>query len=216
VSYPCGDGELLNVVLLHPSNPAHAERGGTWNTPATYEDCLALTPNFDPMIQELLRLSKDTKIHKFHSRDPIETMANGRAVIIGDAAGPHQPQHAQGGTVSIECSAALGMLFSNLSDQSRDEDETAKVVTERTRLFDSIMRYRVHQTQLMSDCVPFQDSDPFKVEARKKLERLMAERHVPVIPKDSPPFADQVRDILYGYNVVEDTKRVMAANGLSV
>jgi 2-polyprenyl-6-methoxyphenol hydroxylase-like FAD-dependent oxidoreductase len=216
ISYPCGDGELLNLVLLHPSSPVHVERGGMWNTPATYEDCVALMPNFDPMMHELFGLSKDTKIHKFYSRDPVQTMANGKAVIIGDAAGPHQPQHAQGGTVSIECSAALGMLFSSLSVQSSDKDELTKLIKERTKLFDSIMRYRVHQTQLMSDCVPFQQDDPYKVEAREKLEHLMAERNAPMIPKDSPPFADQVRDILYTYNVVEDTKRAMAANGVLV
>lgn len=59
-----------------------------------------LLENFHPTVHDLLKMSTDTKIHKFYTRHSLPTLAHGKAVILGDGAGPHMPQHAQGGPIS--------------------------------------------------------------------------------------------------------------------
>ncbi|ETN38389.1 uncharacterized protein HMPREF1541_06424 [Cyphellophora europaea CBS 101466] len=222
VTYPCGNHEILNIALLHSSMPNQME-GGTWTTPASFEDCLAVTQGFHPLVHELLKRSTDTKIHNFYSRGLLPVLASGKAVIMGDAAGPHQPQHAQGGTVALECGAALGQLFSELPKSvllTRDKvegvaDPLSELVCARTGMFNELMRYRIHLTQLMSYCIPFNPNDPYMVETRKKLEALMAERGVPCPPKDYPPFGEAVRDILYTHNVISETRNFLESRGIN-
>jgi hypothetical protein len=169
------------------------------------------------MVHDLLKMSIDTKIHKFHVRDPLPTLAKGRAVIMGDAAGPHLPQHAQGGTISLECGAALGILFSDLPRGiKQDPGALASAVQERTAMFSEIMRYRLALTQLMSYCIPFNPQDEFMVRCREKLAALWAEDGISLPPPDYPPFGPDITEVLYRHNVIEKTKRSMEERGLQV
>lgn len=173
-------------------------------------------------MHDLLGLSTDTEIRKCYSRDLAPTLANGRAVVIGDAAGPIQPQDAQAGTLSRECASALGVLFSgieapgqrNASSVAGEADSRIAVVLERAAAFDAAMRTKGHLTQLLSDYIPFQENDMFKVEARKKLEKVRKDNDMPTIPEEDPPFGDPVRDVLYTHNVVAATSRVMQGRDL--
>lgn len=160
-------------------------------------------------------MSIDTKIHKFYTRGPLPTLANGKAVIIGDAAGPHQPQHAQGGTVSLECGAALGLLFSKVSMSSNlANGDIGEIVRSRTPLFNEAMRYRVALTQLMSYCIPFNPGNEYMIQSRKQMKDLWAEEGVEFPPEDYPPFGPDVTEVLYRHNIIDKTKNLMKQRGL--
>lgn len=214
VTYPCGNGELLNMVLLHQTLPKNVDKVD-WSNPATSQYCIEATADFHPLVHELLKLSDDTKVQTFHARDPLPVLTNGRAVIIGDAAATHQPQHAQGGSLALECGATLGMLLSadvKPADDSPGSRDAA--IKERLAMYDDLMKFRVHLTQLVSDCVPYNPNDPWKVQARQRLEALTKDKQS-IPATDYPPFGPDVRDLLYYHNVVDKTNAFMRERNLS-
>lgn len=223
VTYPCGGHELLNVALLHPTSPTQKDQG-VWTTPASFEDCLEVTQNFHPMVHDLLRMSTDTKIHMFYARDPLPTLANGKAVIMGDAAGPHQPQHAQGGTISLECAAALGLLFSDMpclpTQPNHDASHCAEVLDDviraRTAMYSELLGYRVGLCQLMSYCIPLDPENESMARSRRQLEALWAEEHVKCPPADYPPFGPDITEVLYRHNIINRTRKLMSERSLEI
>lgn len=215
VTYPCGQTGYMNLALLHYTLPENAHKDD-WSSPATPEDCIAATKGFHPLLHQLLKLSTDTKVHTLQIKQPLPTLFKGRAVIIGDAAAPHQPQLAQGATSALVSAAALGMIFSELQDtHARPANAANLTVEERLDIFNDIIRYRISLGQLMTDAVPYNPNDPVKVDRRKQLEALAEGRDV-LPATDDPPLGKTVRDPLYGYDVTKDVTNNLRQRGLAV
>ncbi|KPI45831.1 FAD-dependent urate hydroxylase [Cyphellophora attinorum] len=219
VTYPCGQTPFLNLVVLHYTLPKYAD-AESWTTPADNSDCVAAAVGFHPIVHELLKLSSDTKVHTLHIKEPLPTLVKGRAVIIGDAAAPHQPQLAQGASTALMCAAALGMVFDpELRPVHPTSSSAAAIdlsVQARLDHFNKVLHHRSTLAQLMSDAIPYNPNDPFKVQQRQRLEELAVghEREYVLPPTDHPPLGPMVRDVLYGYDVVKGMKAYLGEQGL--
>ncbi|KAG5753035.1 hypothetical protein H9Q70_004340 [Fusarium xylarioides] len=105
-----------------------------------------MVAGFNPLVAKLFSLSTSVSVHKLFRREPLETYTRGRAVIIGDAAHPIQPTHAQDAVLAIEEAAALEALFKHM--------QGPEMVAERLGLYNDILKRRIHVTQLLSDAQP--------------------------------------------------------------
>jgi 2-polyprenyl-6-methoxyphenol hydroxylase-like FAD-dependent oxidoreductase len=83
------------------------------------------------------------KVHTLMGYGLLDKITRGRAVLIGDAAHPILPTHAQGGGYSLEDAAALEVLFQgNIHPQE---------VPERLQLFQNVRLSRCSVMQIMSN-----------------------------------------------------------------
>lgn len=106
MAYPMRPGgEMYNLVMSHPGKAAV----GKWNEPGNLDEMRGHYASFDPTIQRVL--TKVTSCIKWKLADipppPRWRSANGRVVLIGDAAHGMVPYLAQGAATSIEDGAAL-------------------------------------------------------------------------------------------------------------
>ncbi|KAF4440932.1 hypothetical protein F53441_12151 [Fusarium austroafricanum] len=215
VTYPCRDQKMLNVAFRHKTktNNKHAD---DWNTDTNIEDLIAMVERFNPLLPKLFGLTSSVSVHKVFRREPLETYTSGRAVIIGDAAHPIQPTHgkstiiskspvlllikqitAQGAVLAIEEAASLEALFTNVRDPNQ--------VAERLRLYDDILKPRIHATQLLSDATPGLSGS-----LRKRAEDVWGEG---MFPPEAMNFTKPVRDFFYGWDVKKVADDVLAQRG---
>ncbi|KAJ4246084.1 hypothetical protein NW762_013829 [Fusarium torreyae] len=111
VVYPCRNGNLLNIVAIHPAEDAEFESESSWLAGGKVEDLLEVYKDFGPELVELCRIGEDLKLWSLATRDPPTKFYKGRTVLLGDAAHPMLPHQGQGGAQSFEDAAALGILF---------------------------------------------------------------------------------------------------------
>lgn len=122
VTYTCRRDELLNVAIFHNMRP-HEKDARDWNSGATVEDSLEVLEGFHPAWNAIASNADFVKVYTVDHRAEVSTITRGHAVIIGDAAHPMMPTHAQGGCMVLEDAAALEVLFSDFP--SRDSVEAA-------------------------------------------------------------------------------------------
>ncbi|KAH7191807.1 uncharacterized protein B0J16DRAFT_331792 [Fusarium flagelliforme] len=195
VTYPCRDGTMLNVALRHPTKPEN-EGADEWNNDTDVEDIATMVERYHPALGEMFRLAESVSVHKVFRRDPLETYARGRGVIIGDAAHPIQPTHAQGAVLAIEEAAALGTLFKKITNP---ED-----VTRRLELYDKILKRRIQATQLLSDAQPGLASI-----LRQRAEDIYGDG---IFPASAMNFTKPVRDFFYGWDVMKEAEKVISSS----
>ncbi|KLP10120.1 Uncharacterized protein LW94_9233 [Fusarium fujikuroi] len=193
VTYPCRDGKMLNVAFRHKTK-AENEHAVDWNTDTNVQDITAMVGGFNPLVARLFSLSTSVSVHKLFRREPLETYTRGRAVIIGDAAHPIQPTHAQGAVLAIEEAAALEALFKDMQDSEQ--------IAERLGLYNDILKRRIHVTQLLSDAQPGISSV-----LRQRAEDIWGEG---IFPPDAMNFTRPIRDFFYSYDVMEEAEKVLA------
>ncbi|KAG4259807.1 hypothetical protein FPRO03_12457 [Fusarium proliferatum] len=192
VTYPCRDGKMLNVAFRHKTK-AENEHAVDWNTDTNIQDITAMVAGFNPLVARLFSLSTSVSVHKLFRREPLETYTRARAVIIGDAAHPIQPTHAQGAVLAIEEAAALEALFKDMQDSEQ--------IAERLGLYNDILKRRIHVTQLLSDAQPGISSV-----LRQRAEDIWGEG---IFPPDAMNFTRPIRDFFYSYDVMEEAEKVL-------
>ncbi|KAM0237819.1 hypothetical protein ACHAP5_008888 [Fusarium lateritium] len=196
VTYPCRDEKMLNVAFRHQTK-ADNEHAEDWNTDTNIDDVVAMVQRFHPALPKLFKLTSNLSVHKIFRREPLDTYTRGKAVIIGDAAHPMQPTHAQGAVIAIEEAAALEALFSNTQDPAQ--------VTERLELYNDILKRRIHVTQLLSDAQPGVPG-----EFRQRADDIWGEGLFSVTDMN---FTKPVMDFFYRWDVKKEAKDVIAAKG---
>ncbi|QPC73313.1 hypothetical protein HYE68_004065 [Fusarium pseudograminearum] len=189
VTYPCRDGEMLNVAFRHQTK-AENEHAVEWNNDTNVQDIISMVGRFNPLVAKLFGLSTSVSVHKLFRREPLETYTRGRAVIIGDAAHPIQPTHAQGAVLAIEEAAALRVLFKDVQNPEQ--------VPERLELYNGILKRRIHVTQLLSDAQPGISSD-----LRKRADDIWGEG---IFPPDAMNFTKPIRDFFYSWDVMKEVE----------
>ncbi|KAF6523317.1 hypothetical protein HZS61_011816 [Fusarium oxysporum f. sp. conglutinans] len=193
VTYPCRDGKMLNVAFRHKTK-AENEYAVDWNTDTNVQDITAMVGGFNPLVAKLFSLSMSVSVHKLFRREPLETYTRERAVIIGDAAHPIQPTHAQGAVLAIEEAAALEALFKDMQSPEK--------VAERLGLYNDILKRRIHVTQLLSDAQPGISSV-----LRKRAEDIWGEG---IFPPEAMNFTKPIRDFFYAWDVMKEAEKILA------
>lgn len=88
VTYPCRNDKVMNTAIIHRSKPG--EQGGDdWNAQADIDDVLDLLKDgFHESWSTLVKSvePKEWKCFPVSTREPIDHLCRGNAVIIGDAA----------------------------------------------------------------------------------------------------------------------------------
>ncbi|KAF2167288.1 hypothetical protein M409DRAFT_22715 [Zasmidium cellare ATCC 36951] len=147
ISYPCRGGELMNVAIIHPVRPDEKGKSGkqahNWNSPATVEEALEVIHDFHPAYKAIAKLA-DPKVYTIKDREPLPTYANGRAIIIGDAAHPMFPTIAGGGSTAIEDAAALEVVLRDITPSD------SNLITQRLALWNALRLPRDVVTQVLS------------------------------------------------------------------
>ncbi|RGP78781.1 hypothetical protein FLONG3_2979 [Fusarium longipes] len=195
VTYPCRDGKMLNIAFKHATKPEN-EEADEWNTNTNIEEIISMVDKFNPLLPKLLSLASSISVHKVFKREPLKTFTRGRAVIIGDAAHPIQPTHAQGAVLAIEEAAALEVLFTGI-DNSKD-------VTRMLTMYNDILKRRIHATQLLSDAQPGLEDV-----LRQRAEDVWGQG---VFPASAMNFTKPVRDFFYGWDVMSEARDIISRN----
>ncbi|KAF5534568.1 6-hydroxynicotinate 3-monooxygenase, partial [Fusarium phyllophilum] len=126
--------------------------------------------------------------------EPLEMYTRGRAVIIGDAAHPIQPTHAQGAVLAIEEAAALESLFKDIHHPES--------VADRLGLYNDFLKRRIHVTQLLSDAQPGLSSI-----LRQRAEDVWGDG---IFPPEAMNFTKPIQDFFYAWDVIEEAENVLA------
>jgi salicylate hydroxylase len=133
------------------------------------------------------------KVYNLMDHDPLDTLTRGKAVLIGDAAHPMLPTHAQGGGFSLEDAATLEVLFQGVTDPQE--------VPKRLQLFQYVRLSRCSVTQIMSNNI---------VRSPEKLEEDVRKYYNGALPPaNTAPFAEAYRDFFWPYNVFEESSKAL-------
>ncbi|KAH6949308.1 hypothetical protein DER45DRAFT_581078 [Fusarium avenaceum] len=194
VTYPCRDQKMLNVAFMHKTKPNN-EHAEDWNTDTNIDDVIAMVERFHPSLPKLFKLTSSLSVHKVFRREPLDTFTRGMAVIIGDAAHPMQPHHAQGAVLAIEETAVLEALFTSVQDAAQ--------VPGRLGLYNDILKRRIHVTQLLSDAQP-----GVAGEFRQRADDIWGEGLFSVTDMN---FTKPVMDFFYAWDVKKEAEGVLAA-----
>ncbi|KAJ5660679.1 uncharacterized protein N7484_000051 [Penicillium longicatenatum] len=141
VVYPCREGDLLNVVAIHPTGPEEVKEA-SWLDSGNLDQLLETYSSFGPELQELCRMAEDLKLWSLASRSPPTTFVQGKLALVGDAAHPTLPHQGQGGAQAFEDGAALGGVL--------PADTTLDQVPQRLSLYDKVRYDRAVTVMMMS------------------------------------------------------------------
>ncbi|CZR40566.1 uncharacterized protein FPRO_05466 [Fusarium proliferatum ET1] len=182
VFYGCRNGSLQNIGILYPGDDTLRtdSRSGADSTDTLYDRVVG---DFPPAIRSICRRERIVGQWPLYVRQPLETYAQGRIVVIGDAAHPMPPTRAQGASMAIEDAAALGVLLSDLD--SKDD------VYPRLELFSKLRAPRVASTQVISSMHQW---DPAKL---RESEKRFFNGKIPQTQQDLEEYS-------YANNVMRD------------
>ena len=107
-STPCAAAELLNYVAFVPTKNETAE---SWSSVGDRDELAASFAGWNPQITSLLEKVDSCFWWGLYDRRPLDTWANGRLVLLGDAAHAMLPHLGQGANQSIEDGVALAVLL---------------------------------------------------------------------------------------------------------
>ncbi|TQM78636.1 3-hydroxybenzoate 6-hydroxylase [Saccharothrix saharensis] len=107
VHYPIDGGRSLNVAVTRDNRATEAVVG----VPVEHERVLAEFTDAAPVIRELLALGREWRSWVLCDRDPVDRWADGRVVLLGDAAHPMLQYAAQGACMALEDAVHLGDLL---------------------------------------------------------------------------------------------------------
>ena len=112
LTYPCRSRTLLNVVLnVRDDNVRDESKYFGWNSAATRQEVVEAVKPFNATFRALAQKAENPAWFQVPYREPIDKWTKGRIILIGDAAHPMLPVHAQGAATGIEDAAVLGVLF---------------------------------------------------------------------------------------------------------
>lgn len=113
ITYPVRRGELLNFVGFAERDDWTVE---SWTERGTIEECAADFVGWHPYVQEIIRNVDAPFKWALLARDPLETMADGRACLIGDACHPMLPFLAQGANQALEDAMVMARCIEAFAD----------------------------------------------------------------------------------------------------
>lgn len=114
ITYAIRKGDLINIVMSHPSPGGFA----SWTEPGNLEDLEWQCRNFDPVVRKLISKVDHCTKWKLAELEPLPTCisASGRVVLAGDAAHATLPYLAQGAAMAVEDGATLGECLDRCQD----------------------------------------------------------------------------------------------------
>lgn len=136
-------------------------------------------------------MAPEVKLFTLNGRDPYDTLWRGRAVIIGDAAHPMAPTHAQAGVLALEEAAALEMLFEGVSD--------LKTIHTHLEAYSYHMRPLCARAQILSSYPVHQNK-----EAMQKLRNV----YQGPIPEADLSFDRSYKDLFYSHNILNEMREL--------
>ncbi|MBT2369088.1 3-hydroxybenzoate 6-monooxygenase [Streptomyces sp. ISL-10] len=107
VHYPIGEGKFLNLAATRDDGATKAVLG----EPVAKERVLGEFPELGETARRLLNLGEDWRSWVLCDRDPVANWADGRVVLVGDAAHPMLQYAAQGACQAVEDAVVLGELI---------------------------------------------------------------------------------------------------------
>ena len=194
VTYPCRSDELLNCAIFHKTRGGQTD-ANDWNAPATVAEALAVLEGFHPAWRAIVEKADFMKVYVCGYRDPLPRMAKGKVVLIGDAAHPMMPPHAQGGCMALEDAAALEVL---MADMNTCHDS----VERRLQLFQEVRLPRCATTQIVSNAMFYSHRLDQQDLVRKYYQG-------PLPPLDAQGFSKPFHDFFYAYDVFEECDLAM-------
>jgi len=132
-------------------------------------------------------MAPEVKLFTLNGRDPFDTLWRGRAVIIGDAAHPMAPTHAQSGVLALEEAAALEILFKGVTD--------LKTIQTTLEAYSKHMRPLAARAQILSSYPVHTNA-----EAMGKLRAV----YTGPIPDVDLSFDRSYKDLFYSHNIVNE------------
>ncbi|CAG9981747.1 unnamed protein product [Clonostachys byssicola] len=198
VSYPCRDKSMMNIALKHKTRDKDQD-ATSWNTETSLADIVDLVKGRNPLLERLLQKTSSMSVHKVERRDVLDQYTKGRAVIIGDAAHPIQPTHAQGAVMAIEEATALEVLFSGVTAASQ--------VPKRMSMYNALMKKRLNTAHLLSDATPGVLDDKYREQAKALWEG-------DIYPHTAMNFSKPIRDFFYLYDVHTEAKAFLAEHAI--
>lgn len=138
-----------------------------------------------------VQMAPEVKLFTLNGRDPYDTLWKGRAVIIGDAAHPMAPTHAQAGVLALEEAAALEILFEGVSD--------LKTLQKHLKAYSEHMRPLCARAQILSSYPVHQNA-----EAMQKLRNV----YQGPIPEVDLAFDRSYKDLFYSHNILDEMREL--------
>ncbi|KAL2157091.1 hypothetical protein VTH06DRAFT_7047 [Thermothelomyces fergusii] len=207
ITYVCRAGQVLNVAVVHDTQPSHGE-DETWHSQVPREEVLSIARNFHPSILNMIFMPTEDGIHVHHAktRPALHSFVRGRAAAVGDAAHVMMPSHAAAAGIAIESAASMEVLFRGVDGK----DGTA--VRYRLQLYDKLRIPRCNLTMLVSNSPNGQPQESVVEEIRKFYQG-------PLPPSDAPAYSRPWRDVLFAHDefraaeklLVEDRARCHSA-----
>lgn len=116
VRYYVSAGRLLNWIGITRAQESEIE---SWSAKGLVADALQLWGNWHPIVRGMIEATPPENLFRMglYDRDPLTAWAKGRIAILGDAAHPMLPFHAQGAAQSIE---DAWVLAGSLAENPRD------------------------------------------------------------------------------------------------
>lgn len=195
VTYPCRADTVMNLAIFHTTRP-HQRDANDWNSSAITEDVLAMLDGFHPVWRAIVAKADNMKVYTLSHRPSISRMIRGKTLVIGDAAHPMMPTHAQGGCMALEDAAALEILFANISD---DAD-----VQSRLRLFEQLRLPRAATTQILSNAMFYMTVEDIEESIRKYYKGPILKAGDGVRSWSHP-----VREFFFRYNVFDEARKAL-------
>lgn len=138
VHYPVrAGGELAIVVILSDAN---ASQG--WSQQEDRDALLAKVAHLNSSLRDLIAAAPQWRSWALADQPPLERWANGRVVLVGDAAHPVLPFLAQGGVLALEDAVTLAPLLA----QHRADPATAFQTFEKLRRKRALRVYAASRT----------------------------------------------------------------------
>ncbi|KAK7203973.1 hypothetical protein BZA70DRAFT_196864 [Myxozyma melibiosi] len=121
MAYPIRNGQLYNMVLLHPAGD---EKSGEWNTPATTEEMLAKYDGWDPLVRKMIAMVPSAMKWKVCYLKELDSWRSrsGKIVLLGDSAHATVPFLAQGAAMAMEDAITLAECLDLAKDPTEYTD----------------------------------------------------------------------------------------------
>ncbi|MFI9720340.1 FAD-dependent monooxygenase [Streptomyces sp. NPDC052396] len=141
IHYPVSGGRELNLVATQDDGATAALSG----EPTPREEVLARFRELHPTPRALLELGREWRTWTLGDREPVDRWADGRVVLIGDAAHPIQPYAAQGACQALEDAVELAALLGPGTDPAMAFARFTEVRRERVRRVQQAARWMVEE-----------------------------------------------------------------------
>lgn len=199
ITYPCRQDTVLNVAVFHSTRPGHENDEG-WTSQATSEEVLSVLDGLHPAWSAIAKKANEWICLPIVMREPIPRFNNARAIILGDAAHPFQPTHAQGGCMAIEDAASLEVLLSHFNPEKDS-------VEKRLMIYNQLRLPRANTTHLYSNIMFYH---PTGVEGMERFtEKIRQYYSGELMSMNVASWGPEHQAFWYPYDVFEQARKAL-------